>query len=123
MLKRVSASEHIIAALQALAKSKDGLSNAEIDDVLTDNSNWVTRWAVEQLIALGFTEYRVDFFGGPGKYKLTELGAGALSAITGKPVQLQPPAPPPVAKAATPPPAPAAAPTKPSAPPPAAPAK
>jgi len=123
ILKKVSASEHLMAATQALAKSKEGLSNAEIDDVLTDNSNWMTRWVVEQLVALGFIEYKVDFFGGPGRYKMTELGANALSAITGKPVQLQQQTPvPQAAKPATPPSAPApTVPAKPAAPQPAAP--
>lgn len=106
-LRRVSRSEHLVDAMQAVAKSKEGLSNAEIDDVLTNNSDWMTRWVVEQLVSLGFIEYKVDFFGGPGRYKLTELGADALSAITGKPVQtLQPaPTPLPAAKPTTLPPA------------------
>jgi len=106
-LRRVSQSEHLVDAMQAIAKSKEGLSNAEIDDVLTNNSDWMTRWVVEQLVSLGFIEYKVDFFGGPGKHKLTELGANALSAITGKPIQtLQPaPTPPPAAKPTTLPPA------------------
>ena len=106
-LRRVSQSEHLVDAMQAIAKSKEGLSNAEIDDVLTNNSDWMTRWVVEQLVSLGFIEYKVDFFGGPGRYRLTELGANALSAITGKPIQtLQPaPTPPPAAKPTTLPPA------------------
>ncbi|MDV3292899.1 MAG: hypothetical protein LYZ70_01355 [Nitrososphaerales archaeon] len=87
MLRKVSASGHLMAALQAITKSKGGLSNAEIDDVLSDNSNWMTRWIVDQLISLGFAEYKVDFFGGPGKYELTQLGTEAFSAITGKPTQ------------------------------------
>jgi hypothetical protein len=118
ILKTVAESEHLMAALQALARSKEGLSNAEIDDVLTDNSNWITRWVVEQLVSLGFTDYKVDFFGGPGRYKLTELGANALSAITGKPVQLQPQTPTPATKPAAPAPAPVPAPVaKPATPP------
>jgi hypothetical protein len=109
MLRKVSNSEHLVAGMQAIAKSKDGLSNAQIDDALSDYSNWQTRWVVEQLISLGFAEYKVDFFGGPGKYLLTELGRNALSAITGKPVQAPPPpAPsPPPAKPAAPPASPA----------------
>jgi hypothetical protein len=129
ILKKVARSEHLVTAMQTLAKSKDGLSNAEIDDALSDNSNWMTRWVVEQLVALGFIEYKVDFFGGPGRYKLTELGTNALSTITGKPVQLQPPppasTPAPAAKPATPSPAPAspAQAPKPTPTPPAAPSK
>lgn len=87
MLTKVAASVHLTVALQAIAKSKGGLSNAEIDDVLSDNSNWMTRWVVNQLISLGFAEYKVDFFGGPGKYELTMLGMAAFAAITGKPIQ------------------------------------
>jgi hypothetical protein len=92
MLRKVANSARLVAAMQALAKSKDGLSNAQIDDALSDYSSWQTRWVVEQLISLGFAEYKVDFFGGPGKYFLTELGGHALSMITGKPTQKQPPA-------------------------------
>jgi hypothetical protein len=93
-LTKVSQSEHLMTALQALAKSGDGLSNARMDDALSDYSEWETRWVVDQLISLGFADYKVDFFGGPGKYILTELGRNALAAITGKPVQAQPQAPP-----------------------------
>ncbi|MDV3278344.1 MAG: hypothetical protein LYZ69_07750 [Nitrososphaerales archaeon] len=95
ILKRVAESEHLMAAMQAIAKSKEGLSNSELDDVLADNSNWMTRWVVEQLTSLGFVDYKVQLFGGPGKYDLTELGMNALSAITGQPVKpRQPPAQP-----------------------------
>jgi len=93
MLRKVSQSEHLMTAMQSLVKSSDGLSNARIDDALSEYSHWQTRWVVDQLISLGFADYKVDFFGGPGKYVLTELGRNALSAITGKPVQAQPQAP------------------------------
>ncbi len=91
--------------MQAIAKSKDGLSNAQIDDALSEYSHWQTRWVVDQLISLGFADYKVDLFGGPGKYVLTELGKNALSVITGKPVQAPPPSAPnpPTAKPAVPP--------------------
>ena len=87
MLRKVAGSGHLVDAMRALAKSKDGLSNAQVDDALSDNSHWQTRWVLEQLIALGFAEYKVDFFGGPGKYTLTQLGNDAFSVVTGKPVQ------------------------------------
>jgi hypothetical protein len=104
LLKKVSMSEHLLAAMQALAKSKDGLSNAQMDDLLSEFSHWQTRWIVDQLISLGFADYKVDFFGGPGMYVLTELGRNALSAMTGKPVQAQPLAPsPPLSKPPAPP--------------------
>ncbi len=103
-LRKVASSEHLVSGMQAIAKSKDGLSNAQIDDALSEFSNWGTRWIVDQLIALGFIDYKVDFFGGPGRYVLTDLGRNALAAITGKPVQPQP-------VSSTPPPRPAAPPT------------
>ncbi len=93
VLRKASGSGHLMAALQAIAKSKGGLSNAEIDDVLLDNSGWMTRWVVDQLISLGFVDYKMDFFGGPGKYELTELGTEAFAAITGKPIQKPSPTP------------------------------
>jgi len=93
ILRKVARSEHLVVALQAMSKSSAGLSNAQVDDALSEYSHWQTRWVVEQLISLGFSDYKVDFFGGPGKYVLTELGKNALSAITGKPVQV-PTAPP-----------------------------
>ena len=82
-------------ALQGIVKSKDGMSNPELDELLADNSNWMTLWAVRQLLALAFIEYRVDFFGGPGRYAATDLGRSALSAITGQPAPQTQPAPPP----------------------------
>ena len=92
-LRKVSQSEHLMAAMQALAKSTDGLSNARIDDALSEFSHWQTRWVVQQLISLGFIDYKVDFFGGPGKYLLTELGKNALATMTGKPLPAQPQVP------------------------------
>jgi hypothetical protein len=102
-LRRVASSDHLMAAMQAIAKSKDGLSNAEIDSALDNNSNWLTRWVIDQLISMGFLEYKIELFGGPGKYTLTELGWNAFSAITGKPrpAQPQPPKPQPAAPSQT----------------------
>ena len=92
-----------MAALGALSKSKEGLSNAQLDDAISDNSNWMTRWVIDQLVSLGFAEYHVDFFGGPGKYVLTELGTKAHAFISGAPmpqaqVRAAPPVPAPQAK-------------------------
>jgi len=90
-----------MAALKAIMKSKEGLSNAEIDDLLSDNSNWMTLWVMRQLLSLGFVEYRVDFFGNPGRYTMTDLGRDVLQKLTGQapPVKptvapVQPPPPP-----------------------------
>lgn len=89
-LRRVAQSGRLMAALTGIAKSKEGLSNAELDELLNDNSNWMTLWSVGQLLSLGFIEYKVDLFGGPGLYSLTELGRNALSAITGQPTPPKP---------------------------------
>jgi hypothetical protein len=75
---------HLVSALQAIAKSKDGLSNSELDDVLADNSEWMTIWPVRQLMALGFIVYHVDYFGGPARYTVTDLGKSALTVISGQ---------------------------------------
>jgi hypothetical protein len=76
--------------MMAIAKSKEGLSNAELDDVTGDSSNWMTLWVIRQLTSLGFIEFRVDLFGNPAKYELTELGRNALSMMTGQPLQRVP---------------------------------
>ncbi len=93
VLRKVAVSPHLVPAMTAIAKSKEGLSNSELDSILGDNSNWMTVWVVRQLTSLGFIEFKVDFFGGPAKYQLTELGKNALSMITGQPVQARPPTP------------------------------
>ena len=92
VLRTVSDSPHVMPALQGIVKSKEGMSNPELDELLADNSNWMTLWVVRQLLSLGFIEYRVDLFGGPARYVATDLGRSALSAITGQPLpQAQPP--------------------------------
>ena len=94
ILRKVANAQHLVSALTAIAKSKDGLSNAEIDDVIGDNSNWMTLWVIRQLTALGFIEFKIDLFGGPAKYQLTDLGRNVLSIITGLPTQPKTPTPP-----------------------------
>jgi hypothetical protein len=98
-LRKFSQNPHLMTALTAIAKSKEGLSNAELDEAMADNSEWMTLWAVRQLTSLGFVDFKVDFFGGPAKYQLNELGRRSLATMTGQP----PPAPP---KPPTPAPAP-----------------
>ncbi len=93
VLASIADSPHLMAALAGIAKSKDGLSNSELDELLADSSNWMTLWSARQLLSLGFAEYKVDFFGGPGRYNITELGRNALAAITGQPAPPKPPAP------------------------------
>ena len=90
----MATSGYFTKALTGLAKSKDGLSNSELDDLIAGNSNWMTLWVVRQLTALGFVNYKVDFFGEPARYQLTELGRRAFLFVTGQPMQAKPPVPP-----------------------------
>ena len=85
ILGKVADSPRLMVALQAVVKSKDGLSNSELDEMTLDSSNWMTLWTVRQLTSLGFIEYKVDFFGGPAKYGATPLGRSALAMISGQP--------------------------------------
>ena len=120
VLRRVVASPHLMDAMSALAKSKEGMSNAELEDAINDSSEWTTLWVIRQLTSLGFLEFKVDFFGNPARYQLTDQGQTALSVITGKPVSKPPPAAPSPPQTPPKPAAPPAAST--SAPPPQAPA-
>jgi hypothetical protein len=113
LLNSVGASPHLVAAMASIMKSGEGLSNAELVDSTADSSNWLTLWTVRQLTSLGFIEYSVDLFGGPARYRLTDLGRSAYAAITGKPVlapqgaPARPPETPPAAQPQKPAPAPA----------------
>jgi len=103
VLRKMMASPHLMAALTAIGKSKDGMSNAELDDAINDSSEWTTLWIVRQLMALGFLEFKVDFFGNPAKYQLTETGRVALATIIGQSIPPKPPsAAPPQSQPATP---------------------
>ncbi len=103
ILNKVAGSQHLVQAMSALSKSKEGLSNAELDDLIADNSNWMTLWVTRELTSLGFIEFKVDLFGEPARYRLTELGRIAFSTVTGQPAQPKPPAPtPPVAQSVAP---------------------
>ena len=113
VLRKVVASPHLMAALTVIGKSKEGTSDAELDDAINDNSEWTTLWVIRQLTALRFIEFKVDFFGNPARYQLTEAGRSALATIAGQP-------PPPKPPAATPP-KPQSAPPTPPSPQPAAP--
>ncbi len=95
ILKKVAASESMLTILTALSKSKDGLSNAQIDSVTSSYSQWNSLWAIRPLLSLGFVEYKTEWFGDAGKYVLTELGKDVLVRLTGKPRQVvaQVPAP------------------------------
>ncbi len=106
VLRAVAAAPHLMAAMAAIAKSKEGLSNAELADAINETSEWPTLWVVRQLTSLGFLDFKVDFFGNPARYQLTEAGRVALAMITGQPMPQKPQVPPP-------PPAPPAQPTAP----------
>ncbi|MDG6982993.1 MAG: hypothetical protein JRN28_00320 [Nitrososphaerota archaeon] len=115
VLRQVAASPHLMAALTALVKSKEGgMSNAELHDAISDSAEWTTLWVVRQLTSLGFIVYKVDFFGNPARYQLTDQGRVAFSTITGQPL------PKPAAPAPNPVPQPAASPPAAPRPPPAA---
>ncbi len=118
VLRKVAGSLHLVAALAAIAKSREGMSNAEVAEAINDTSEWTTLWVARQLTSLGFVEFKVDFFGNPARYEMTEQGRNALSTVTGQPLPKPPaPAPPaPQAAAKAPP-----APPTPQAPQPAAP--
>lgn len=93
VLKKVAGFSHVMAAMSALVRSKEGMSNSELDDAIGNNSNWMTVWVVKQLTSLGFIEFKVDFFGGPARYQLTELGRNAFATISGQPLPPKQPAP------------------------------
>lgn len=93
-IQGVKNSQHFMTILSKLAKSKDGLSNAQIDQVVKNNSQWNTRWIVSELLGLGLIDYKVDLFGDPGKYSITDLGKDVLKRLITQPQQSKPPSPP-----------------------------
>jgi len=109
VLREVAGAQHLVPALTAIGKSKDGLSNSELDYLIGDNSNWMTLWVVRQLTSLGFIEMKVDYFGEAARYRLTDLGISALTKITGQPIK-KPVVPSPAAPTKPPTPTPLAAP-------------
>jgi len=80
-IRRIMEEDELIAILAALAKTPEGLSNAQLDKLLSNNSQWRTLSHMRELTALGFIQYQVQFFGGPGKYELTDLGKTIASRI------------------------------------------
>jgi hypothetical protein len=81
VLRRIREEDELPRILVALAEHPDGLSNAQLDKLLLNNSQWRTLSHIRQVVALGFVEYQVDFFGGPGRYQLTELGKSIIPRI------------------------------------------
>ena len=100
ILKKVADSPHLVAALAALSKAKEGMSNAELSEAVTEGWEWTELWVTRQLTSLGFVEFKVDFFGNPARYQLTEAGRVAYSVISGQPLPQRPPAPAPSPAAA-----------------------
>lgn len=85
-LRSVMQEDEFVEILAALAKNPDGLSNAQLDRLLANNSQWRTLSHMKELIALGFVQYQVQFFGEAGKYQLTELGRSIAARVqTGGP--------------------------------------
>lgn len=84
MVKRVANNSHLLTVLKVVAKSEDGMSNPEVDEALGNNSDWITIWTLRQLLALGFVGYKVDLFGEPSRYLMTELGRQVLARVSGQ---------------------------------------
>lgn len=80
-LRKIMEEDELVAILVALTKSADGLSNAQLDSLLSNNSQWRTLSHMKELMALGFIRYHVQFFGEAGKYELTDLGRSVVSRI------------------------------------------
>jgi hypothetical protein len=80
-LLRIAREDELVTILVALAKNPEGLSNAQLDRLLANNSQWRTLLHIKELLALRFVDYDVQFFGNAGKYELTDLGKAALSKI------------------------------------------
>jgi hypothetical protein len=81
IIKKIKGSDYMVSVLLALAKSKDGLSDSQIDESIGSNSLWLTIWTLRQLLALGFISYEMPPFGEPGKYSLSTLGRNVLQRI------------------------------------------
>ena len=73
-LRKIMEEDELVTILVALAKNPEGLSNAQLDRLLSNNSQWRTLSHLKELMALGFIQYRVQFFGEAGRYELTDLG-------------------------------------------------
>ena len=84
MTRKVSQSKRLMTALLAIMKRTEGLSNAELDDLTSNNSGWMTISVMRELLSLGLVEYQVDLFGNPGRYALTDLGRNIMQKITGQ---------------------------------------
>jgi len=73
--------DELSTILVTLASHPEGLSNAQLDRLLANNSQWRTTVHMRELMALRFVQYNVQFFGDPGKYQLTDLGKTIVSRL------------------------------------------
>jgi len=80
-LRKLMEEDELVTILVALAKSPQGLSNAQLDRLLANNSQWRTLSHLKELMALGFIQYHVQLFGEAGKYELTDLGRNVVSRM------------------------------------------
>jgi hypothetical protein len=80
-LRQIAQEDELVSILEALAKNAEGLSNAQLDKLLSNNSQWRTLSHMKELLALGFVRYHIQFFGDAGKYEITDLGKATLSKI------------------------------------------
>jgi hypothetical protein len=84
VLQGILREDELSIIMLELANHSEGLSNAQLDGLLVNNSQWRTLWHMRELIALGFVEYQVQFFGDAGKYQLTELGKTIVPRLRAK---------------------------------------
>jgi hypothetical protein len=84
VLRRILGEDELSTILLALANEPGGLSNARLDKLLANNSQWRTLSHMRELIALGFVEYRVHLFGDSGQYQLTDLGKTIVPRLQSK---------------------------------------
>jgi len=81
VLLMIKNEDELSTILLALTNHPEGLSNAQLDRLLINNSQWRTLSHMRELIALGFVEYQVQFFGDAGKYQLTGLGKAVVPRL------------------------------------------
>ena len=80
-LQKILREDELVAILIALANNPEGLSNAQLDRLLANDSQWRTLLHMKELMALGFVDYHVQLFGDAGKYQLTDMGKAIVTRI------------------------------------------
>jgi hypothetical protein len=80
-LRKIMQEDELSTILVMLASHPEGLSNAQLDRLLANNSQWRTTVHMRELMALRFVQYNVQFFGDSGKYQLTDLGKTIVSRL------------------------------------------